>query len=302
MKVNNNWLVSESNSEIINIKKSPNVRNNIIPKFLVIHYTAGDSAENAVNWFMTPFDKGNPNRIAAHIVVDVDGSITQLVPFNCRANHAGYSVWDKITGFNLHAIGIEIVNPGYLEKMPDDSYRRVIGKEKNGTKIYKLYPKSISATIFVGDHKHKLWNEADNHHWFKYPKAQLEAVYKLSKVLMNHYQLINALGHDDISPIRKPDPGPAFPWDEFKMHIFGRTDNVGKIFVVTAENTNFRDRPSFESIKMKKLKIGYEVGLIETNGLWNKVYLVNDRKDVINPDDSCKKEIGWIHSSVLRLK
>lgn len=302
MKINKDWLVADTAEEKIKKVVSPNARYIIIPKYLVIHYTAGDTAESAINWFMTPQDKGNPDRIAAHIVVDVDGTITQLVPFNRRANHAGYSVWDKISGFNDHAIGIEIVNPGYLEKLSDGSYRRHVGQDKNKKPVYKTYPASISSKLYAGNHKHKFWTDADNHHWFQFPKAQLDAVYVLSSLLTKHYQLITAVGHDDISPARKPDPGPAFPWDDFKNKIFGKTDFIGKIFKVTENGTNFRNAPSKENTPIKSLKKDYEVGLIETNGSWYKVYLVNERKDVVNPDGSSKKEIGWIHSSLLVLK
>lgn len=302
MEINKDWLVVDTATGKIKKLVSPNARYNIVPKFLVIHYTAGDTADSAINWFMTPQDKGNPDRIAAHIVVDVDGTITQLVPFNRRANHAGYSVWDRISGFNDHAIGIEIVNPGYLEKVADGSYRRRVGQDKNKKPVYKTYPASIASKIYAGNHKHKFWTDADNHLWFLYPKAQLEAVYKLSSLLIQHYQLTTAIGHDDISPARKPDPGPAFPWDDFKNAVFGKTDFVGRIFKVTEDGTNFRNQPSKENTPIKKLKKDYEVGLIETNGSWYKVYLVNEKKDVVNSDGSSKKEIGWIHNSLLVLK
>lgn len=302
MKINNDWVIATNSTEKINKAISPNARYMIIPKYLVIHYTAGDTSESAINWFMTSQDKGNPDRVAAHVVVDLDGTITQLIPFNRRANHAGYSTWDKMSGFNDHSIGIEIVNAGYLEKIPDGSYRRRIGLDKNNKPIYKFYPTSIASRLLVKDHKHKFWTDPENHIWFQFSKEQLTAVYTLSKVLVEHYQLITALGHDDISPARKPDPGPAFPWDDFKYAVFGKTDLAGKIFKVTKDDTNFRNDPSKESIIIKSLKKNYEVGIIETNGSWYKVYLVNGREDVINPDDSSKKEIGWIHNSLLALK
>ncbi|MDX6189280.1 N-acetylmuramoyl-L-alanine amidase [Flavobacterium sp. Fl-318] len=302
MEIKKDWLVPDTVTDKIKKLVSPNARYTIVPKFLVIHYTAGDTVESALNWFMTPQDKGNPDRIAAHIVVDVDGSITQLVPFNRRANHAGYSVWDKVSGFNDHSIGIEIVNPGYLEKLTDGSYRRRVGTDKNKKPVYKTYPATIASKLHVGNHKHKFWTDPDNHLWFKFPKAQLDAVYKLSGLLISQYELTTAIGHDDISPARKPDPGPAFPWDDFKIAVFGKTDTVGKIFKVTENGTNFRSGPSKENTPIKSLKKDYEVGLIETNSSWNKVYLVNDKKDVVNSDGGSKKEIGWIHNSLLVLK
>lgn len=301
MKIDRHWLIAENNSEKIIKNPTQNVGYIIDPDFLVIHYTAGDTADSAISWFKNT--SSNPDRIAAHIVVDIDGTITQLVPFNRKANHAGYSSWDGVIGFNNHSIGIEIVNAGYLEKMSDGSYRRKIGQEK-GTKrpVYKTYPPSASTKIIKTKHKHKFWTGVDNQHWFKFPQAQLDALYKMSKAIINEYQLLRAVGHDDISPARKPDPGPAFPWDDFKQNVTGQVDNVGKIYLVNEDGTNFRAEPSTSAPKIKTLSKGFEVGLIETAGLWNKVYLVNDKKDVVKADGSSIKIIGWVHSSLLNLK
>ncbi len=301
MKIERHWLVPENNSEKIVKKETANIGHNIDPDYLVVHYTAGDTAENAVNWFLNT--KNNPQNIAAHIVLDVDGTITQLVPFNRRANHAGYSNWDGLIGFNIHSIGIEVVNPGYVEKMSDGTYRREVGRDPKTKKIiYKNYPASTSAKIIKAKHKHKFWDAAANQHWFKFPQIQLDALYKMSKTIINHYQLIRAVGHDDISPARKPDPGPAFPWDNFKLNVNGVVDSIGKIFNVNTDGSNFRAQPSSSAAKIKILNTGYEVGLIETNGLWCKVYLVNDKKDVVANDGSSIKTVGWIHSSLITPK
>jgi N-acetylmuramoyl-L-alanine amidase len=240
--------------------------------------------------------KNNPEKIAAHIVLDLDGTITQLVPFNRRANHAGSSVWDKVEHFNHHSIGIEIVNPGCCEKLTDGSFqRRITAKRK------QAYPTSSATAILETQHKHRFWNGTENKQWFKYPATQLNALYKLSKLLVNHYELITVLGHDDISPIRKPDPGPCFPWREFKQQVLGKDDHVGDIFVVTADDTNFRSDHSTNASVIKRLSKGYNVGLIETFGAWNKVYLANEKKELLR-EDRCIKTIGWIHSSLLELK
>jgi N-acetylmuramoyl-L-alanine amidase len=301
MKIERHWLVAENNSEKIIKNPTANVGYNIDPDYLVIHYTAGDTADSAISWFKNT--DNNPNRIAAHIVLDADGTITQLVPFNKRANHAGYSNWDGVIGFNDHSIGIEIVNAGFVQKMNDGSYRRKIA-EATATKPaqYKTYPASASSKIIKTKHKHKFWSEADNQNWFKFPKAQLDALYKMSKAIINEYQLVRALGHDDISPARKPDPGPAFPWDDFKMNVSGHIDNIGKIYVVNTDASNLRADASGSAAKIKILNSGYEVGLIETNGMWSKVYLVNDKKDVVKTDGSSIKTIGWIHNSLLKIK
>lgn len=294
MLVDKHWLKAETAAEKIVRSESPNARDVIDPDYLIIHYTAGDTARSAVDWFMNTAD--NPDKIAAHIVLDVDGTLTQLVPFNRRANHAGSSVWDGVENFNFHSIGIEIVNPGFCEKAADGSYKRKITATKSQT-----YPVGRAADILETAHKHKFWTAADNRHWFTFPPAQLAALYALSKVLIRQYEMVTVLGHDDISPLRKPDPGPCFPWKEYKKAVLGKADNVGDIFVVNTEGANFRVDHSTTSPVIKKLSKGYQVGLIETFGAWSKVYLANDRKELLK-DNRCIKIIGWLHSSLMDLK
>jgi len=124
-------------------------------------------------------------------------------------------------------------------------------------------------------------------------------------LLFETYQPVTALGHDDISPARKPDPGPAFPWDRFKTAVFGTANKNGKIFTVNTEGTNLRASFSTSSAIIKKLPLHYEVGLIETNGQWSKVYLVNSQQDVLVKQSGklrSVKKIGWIFSSLLTEK
>lgn len=294
MLVAKHWLNAESETDKIVRLESPNARDVIDPDYLIIHYTAGDTAREAIDWFMNT--KDNPDKIAAHVVIDLDGTITQLVPFNRRANHAGSSTWDGVESFNFHSIGIELVNPGCCEKLPDGTFRRRVTSTKS-----KAYPASRAKDIRECQHKHRFWNGTDNKLWFRYPQAQLAALYRLSKSLIAQYQLITVLGHDDISPVRKPDPGPCFPWKEYKLNVFGRADNIGDTFVVTADNTNFRVDHTTNSPVIKKLGKGYNVGLIETFGAWCKVYLANDKKELLQ-ENRCIKTIGWIHSSLLELK
>ena len=299
MIIENHWLKAELPDEKVVKKVSPNIGHKIDLKYLIIHYTATDTASSAINWFHTAPPK-NPNRIAAHVVVDLDGTITQQVPFNRKANHAGYSVWeDGLSGFNLFSIGIEIVNPGFCKKLADGSFRRKVAEGQ-----FKSYPADFEGDkILNTNHKHKFWSAADNHHWFLYPEAQLKAVFDLSKLLIEKYQLIEALGHEDVSPGRKPDPGPMFPWDRFKMHLYGDTNNIGKIYIVDSADgsANLRADHDATATKIKSLPNGYELGLIETFGNWSKVYLVDKVSDVIK-DGKSIKTIGWVHSSLISLK
>jgi N-acetylmuramoyl-L-alanine amidase len=53
--------------------------------------------------------------------------------------------------------------------------------------------------------------------WFEYPKAQMDVVIALVKDIVTRHGIRSdrILGHSDIAPGRKNDPGPKFPWKRF---------------------------------------------------------------------------------------
>ena len=72
---------------------------------------------------------------------------------------------------------------------------------------------------FNGLNKHSIGIEIQNKgHSIKYqnyPKKQIFALVKLVKKLFKKYKIKkeNVLGHSDIAPLRKSDPGEKFPWN-----------------------------------------------------------------------------------------
>ena len=57
-------------------------------------------------------------------------------------------------------------------------------------------------------------NPGHDHEYKKFTKKQIESLIKLSRKLIKNYsiQSKNILGHSDIAPLRKKDPGENFPW------------------------------------------------------------------------------------------
>lgn len=159
-------------------------------RFLVIHFTAGASAESSIDWWRSS------KAASAHLVIDRDGTIFQCRPFNRTAGHAGVSEWrDPVTKEKFHSlnncsIGIELANGG-------DAYP---------TKFSSLQP-------VMARHKHGGIIKA----WERYPEAQLKACREVSELLVKRYHLDDVIGHEDIAPSRKVDPGPAFPMGELRM-------------------------------------------------------------------------------------
>jgi N-acetylmuramoyl-L-alanine amidase len=158
-----------------------------IRRFLVIHFTSGASAESSIEFWRTPAAKG----ASAHIVIDRDGTVYQCRPFNQTCGHAGVSAWKGFKGLNSCSIGIELANAGDDEKLAAKWGKfGVTAKHKNGGPLQK---------------------------WEGYPPAQIGACLAVSEALVARYNLDDVVGHEDIAPSRKNDPGPAFPMGELRV-------------------------------------------------------------------------------------
>ena len=182
----------------IQFRRSPNVGGPLQPVYVVLHYTAGSSASRAIGWMCNP-----DARASAHLVIDRDGVITQLVPFDTTAWHAGRSAWDGRTNLNKFSIGIELVNAGVLQH-EDGKWVSWLGHE---------YPDDQVIEIAHKHHDEKVG-------WHKYTDAQVNVVREVVTTLFRVYDLKDVLGHDDIAP-GKLDPGPAFPMAGLRSAIFG---------------------------------------------------------------------------------
>ncbi len=57
-------------------------------------------------------------------------------------------------------------------------------------------------------------NPGHNYNYKKFSKKQIHSILKLTKYLIKKYKIKNKfiLGHSDIAPFRKKDPGEKFPW------------------------------------------------------------------------------------------
>ena len=88
--------------------KSPNYRKCKIDRLVtcvVIHATATSGLESPKEWLCDP-----ASQVSAHFLLDVDGTIYQLVDENDIAWHAGVSEWGGKQNVNDFSIGIELVN------------------------------------------------------------------------------------------------------------------------------------------------------------------------------------------------
>ena len=202
MKIINHLLYNDDNTQV-DFKQTPNKdKRKMDLRYLVIHFTAGSSRQGAVNHFSKPESKAS-----AHIVLDRDGSMTQCNAFNSVCYHAGTSAWKDITGsLNLYSIGIELVNFGALTQTADGKFWSWTGKE------------IPASQVVMGRHP----NGGKVKPWQTYTEKQLQVLEDLSKLLAKTYKLQDVVGHENIAPDRKTDPGVAFHMDNFRARLFGR--------------------------------------------------------------------------------
>ncbi len=121
------------------------------PNMLVLHYTGMLSAEKAVMWLACAESK-----VSCHYVVDEAGRITQLVPENERAWHAGVSCWHGETDLNSASIGIEIQNPGHelgYHDFPSAQITAVIALSADIQTRHGIPPERILAHSDIAPHR-----------------------------------------------------------------------------------------------------------------------------------------------------
>jgi N-acetyl-anhydromuramyl-L-alanine amidase AmpD len=186
---------------------------------LVLHFTSEDFAESR-----RLLTQRTANPVSAHYLVPAPGGadgdpsyparrvvVHRLVPEARRAWHAGRSQWRGETALNNSSIGIEIVNLSRCE--PRAGVLAVAGPEDEDCRF------------------------------LPYPEAQLAVVIALAQdILARHPDIApwNVVGHADIAPTRKVDPGPLFPWA--RLHQAG----IGAWY---EEETVARYRARFEAAR-----------------------------------------------------
>ncbi|NUU41368.1 N-acetylmuramoyl-L-alanine amidase [Tardiphaga robiniae] len=182
-------------------KASPNIGGKLVPEYIVLHDTAsGLNDSGPISWLTDPISK-----VSAHVVIGRDGKITQLVPFNVKAWHAGQSIWAGRPLLNGFSIGIEIVNPGKLQVVSPGVYKGV------GTYDTNKDPSLVVKRAKTAAH--------GDGFWLAYTDAQVAAVHDLCEGLCKSYGIKEIVTHWLISPGRKVDTNPLFPLEQLRRDL-----------------------------------------------------------------------------------
>ena len=126
---------------------------------------------NQLNYSQHPyFEEIKDLRVSSHLLIERTGKLTQFVPFNQRAWHAGQSNFQGRDCCNDFSVGIE------LEGTDDTEY--------TNAQYHVLSAAIVSLQM-------------------AYPTLSSQ----------------NIVGHCDIAPERKTDPGGAFDWQRLRDQI-----------------------------------------------------------------------------------
>ena len=201
-------------------------------RYVVIHYTSENFKESlrlltrksvypVSSHYLIP-QKGDPtyplNRLRTHSLVDERD----------RAWHAGRSRWLDQIDLNHTSIGIELVNMSGCEKPIQD-----LG---NSAKFYKSC------------------------RFRQFDDEQIILLVELLTSILQRYpnlKPINIVGHSDIAPSRKVDPGPTFPWKRLYEQGFGiwyDEDDYRFFSRILKQNT-----PTVKDMQSKLRDLGYSI-------------------------------------------
>lgn len=254
--------------------RSPNQSAGLSPAYVVMHFTAGASAASSIEWLRNP-----AARASAHVLVARDGGLTQLVAFDRRAWHAGRSRWEDQDDLNAVSFGIELDNAGPLQRRADGWYSGW-GARIDDSQVVEAQHRQGGAGVG----------------WHAFSTEQLLAAADVANLLVRRYGLRDVLGHDDIAPGRKSDPGPAFPMESFRARALGRGDGESPLVLAqttTALNIRVGPGTAFEKLPASPLPAGTKLELLESSEAWLRVSVL----DVVDGDMDLE---GWVHGRYVR--
>ncbi|MDA9838306.1 N-acetylmuramoyl-L-alanine amidase [Candidatus Pelagibacter sp.] len=123
-----------------------------------------------------------------------------------------------------------------------------------GKSVWKNYSSLNKVSIGI-----EIVNPGHDINYKKFSKIQLAALVRLSKFLIKKYRinLKNILGHSDIAPERKKDPGEKFPWKLLSKKKIGYWHNLNQNELI--KNRNLETSSKEKNLFLTNLfKIGYQ--------------------------------------------
>lgn len=170
----------------------------------LVHFTAGHR---------NGLEEGNKlmrNTGMLYLLIDKDGNIGQSNPLNEHGYHGGASAWQGISGYvSDDLVGIELQGAGQLTKYKD-KYYPWWDRANGGSGSHQWLAQNAINEAEVIYYPKKVGNIQPGYYQ-RYTQLQIMALTRLLLWLyFNNTSVFNPdfiLGHDEVAPSRKNDPG-----------------------------------------------------------------------------------------------
>ena len=106
----------------------------------------------------------------------------------------------------------------------------------------------------------EITNPGHRHGYNRFSNSQIRSLIKLSRSLIRKYKINsnNIVGHSDIAPERKKDPGEKFPWEYLAKNNIGFWHNLNKKLLYNNRKVKIDSSQKKKFIK-NLIKIGYPI-------------------------------------------
>jgi len=128
-------------------------------------------------------------------------------------------------------------------------------------------------------------NKGHQFGYTNFKNKQLSSLIKISKILIKKYKINkgNIIGHSDIAPLRKIDPGEKFPWEKLGKNKIGIWHSHKKKYLVKFRYVKISNKSKLQFINKLK-KIGYCFSNKKKRSFLKiiKAFQMHYRKELIN--------------------
>jgi len=163
------------------------------PEGAIIHYTASHGS------LSTEFSYARGKGFC-YFIIDKAGNVAQMAPLDGWGYHAGKSSCHLGNGVSKYLVGIEVICAGKLNDRLETWWGAPVASDKvrrnDQGEIFEKFTDAQERVL----NSLLVWLKANN-----------PGVFKFS----------NVLGHEEVSPGRKVDPGASFSWDlsDYRKHL-----------------------------------------------------------------------------------
>ena len=126
-------------------------------------------------------------------------------------------------------------------------------------------------------------NPGHDHGYKRFKSKQIQSLKKLLKILISKYKIktCNILGHSDVAPNRKKDPGEKFPWKMLAKNKVCSWHTLNEKKIKSYRNKKISKKE--ERLLVKNLyKIGYPKKIQKNSSLLIKAFQRKFRQQLVN--------------------